>query len=733
MINQFTKYDFETYLNSLEFVQNYEYVTTPNSEIIYFLTLKEIDYARIAIASSINSSTLIADKAGQNSIRAWLIGSDNKPFGSKINNYTTRVIGWQERLTKIVGTLYRYVSQSVICNKCLTYSKIFVTKKNKRVFTACNCKNGGIFIWLDEEEMNQLSLEFVQQQPSVPNDENPYCPKCSSLLTKRNGRYGEFYGCSSYPSCKFTCDVNDIENYIGQLEQYEQPEVQISFTPEQNKIFNWVKLNAGMGKNLIINAYAGSGKTFTIINSATYIPTNMRVVFIAFNKHNREDLKSKVPSGVETQTYHSFGYKLTRAMYKSVEIDQDYVKTVLLRKYDFEDSTVRSVHRTATKIIGILKNMLHVIDEVPSNIETIINDVMGTYDISHDYSMDEAYPGEFQDLLLDMIHYYFEVRFSTLYNDSSIFIDFDDMCWIPAIDVTLQVPIAERYAKMMYDVIYIDEAQDTNPCQIQMLRAVMQRRTSLIAVGDRHQAIYAFRGADAKAIDNIKAAFQADELALSMTFRCSTAVVELVRAKFPYIDIKAAPIVADGSISHYPYDYCMAEMEDGDMVLCRTNAPLVSPVLELLRSGKKATIRGKDIGKNLILFMKKFKAYDVSYLIEKMMEYRAIEIPKLIESDKEQAAIALSDKIESIIALSDGLSTVDQVATRIESLFSEDSEGVLFSTVHKAKGLEANRVYILKPSLMPHPAAVRSNNGQEKNIEYVALTRSKDVLCYMGE
>lgn len=30
------------------------------------------------------------------------------------------------------------------------------------------------------------------------------CPKCGGRLVHRNGRYGDFWGCSNYPKCKFT-------------------------------------------------------------------------------------------------------------------------------------------------------------------------------------------------------------------------------------------------------------------------------------------------------------------------------------------------------------------------------------------------------------------------------------------------------------------------------------------------------------------------------------------------
>ncbi|MBR4760860.1 MAG: topoisomerase DNA-binding C4 zinc finger domain-containing protein [Lachnospiraceae bacterium] len=33
------------------------------------------------------------------------------------------------------------------------------------------------------------------------------CPKCGSLLKKRNGKYGPFWGCSGYPDCRYTEDI----------------------------------------------------------------------------------------------------------------------------------------------------------------------------------------------------------------------------------------------------------------------------------------------------------------------------------------------------------------------------------------------------------------------------------------------------------------------------------------------------------------------------------------------
>ncbi|MGL5825335.1 MAG: ATP-dependent helicase, partial [Nocardioides sp.] len=55
--------------------------------------------------------------------------------------------------------------------------------------------------------------------------------------------------------------------------------------------------------------------------------------------------------------------------------------------------------------------------------------------------------------------------------------------------------------------VFVDEYQDTDPSQVALLRAVAGDGRNLIAVGDPHQSIYAFRGADPRAMVEFPATF----------------------------------------------------------------------------------------------------------------------------------------------------------------------------------------------------------------------------------
>ena len=81
---------------------------------------------------------------------------------------------------------------------------------------------------------------------------------------------------------------------------------------------------------------------------------------------------------------------------------------------------------------------------------------------------------------------------------------------------------------------------------------------------------------------------------------------------------------------------------------------------------------------------------------------------------------------------------VHDLVARIESLFSDNTDTVkakvLLSSVHRAKGLEAETVYISRPEMMPHPmATLEWEIEQEFNIKYVAITRSMNTLVFMED
>ena len=60
---------------------------------------------------------------------------------------------------------------------------------------------------LGDCRMNQVVYERLGERLGSVEGKIRRCPKCGDILTKRNGKFGVFWGCSSYPDCRYTEDV----------------------------------------------------------------------------------------------------------------------------------------------------------------------------------------------------------------------------------------------------------------------------------------------------------------------------------------------------------------------------------------------------------------------------------------------------------------------------------------------------------------------------------------------
>jgi superfamily I DNA/RNA helicase len=101
---------------------------------------------------------------------------------------------------------------------------------------------------------------------------------------------------------------------------------------------------------------------------------------------------------------------------------------------------------------------------------------------------------------------------------------------------------------------------------------------------------------------------------------------------------------------------------------------------------------------------------------------------------------ALDDRCECLRVLAAGSQSMQDLEQQIVGLFAEANPGeapkqfVTFGSIHKSKGLEANRVWILRSDLIPHPMAKQPwEVDAEKRICYVAVTRARSELKFVGQ
>ena len=296
---------------------------------------------------------------------------------------------------------------------------------------------------------------------------------------------------------------------------------------------------------------------------------------------------------------------------------------------------------------------------------------------------------------------------------------------------------------LTYDWVFFDEAQDASLCTIQLFLKCIKRGGRFVSVGDKNQSVNMFAGSSEDAFDFMKNYPNTTFFELPITYRCAKNIVAFANQLVP--NMFAREDAPDGVIVQNCH---IKDIKEGDMVLCRSKAPLVRLYVKLLRKNINCYIKGSDIGANLINELEKIDKEvlnaDLSGdgVFAQLWDKFFTERNKLIQTrglDYDDATLSSYmmekyDVINTLLILSEKHKTKSDLIQHIREIFQEDSKGVCLSTIHKAKGLEADNVYILCHSTMPSKLAVRDwEKLQEQNLMYVAYTRAKNLLGFVSE
>lgn len=494
-------------------------------------------------------------------------------------------------------------------------------------------------------------------------------------------------------------------------------------TPEQIAIWNVLLKGTG---HVIVEAVAGSGKTFVIVQYAIQEKPDVTVGLVAFNKHIAEELKARIGNdhpNVSCMTYHSLGFKALRNHNRRIELQQFKVLDLLddMRLPGVRRSDEKTVKYRIKSMVGYCKSAGHEPNVDRDELERIAD----RFDVDFEGYAEVVYemtPKVLQACMDDL---------------SSC--DYDDQVWLPKV---LNLPVPR------YDVLCVDEYQDTGTTQ-QWLAIQAARR--LCAVGDPNQAIYAFRGADSRGFDRLreKLGNQVTTLPLTLTRRCPKQHVIFAQHIVP--QIQALDDAPDGVVRVTPdVETAIQEMRPGDLVVCRVNAELVGVAYKLLKRGVRALVRGRDLGEGLRRLVEDSeddatKSLGSTPTVRDVIQFAGEETVKQITKFNampngrgEMRAFAAGDRYDCLCTLAEKAESIKELKDTIAKLF-DDSDGrsatqVTLGTVHRTKGLEGNRVFILRPDLIPHPMARKADDKQsERNLGYVAVTRAKSEVDKPGE
>ena len=499
-------------------------------------------------------------------------------------------------------------------------------------------------------------------------------------------------------------------------------EFDFGFTPSpyQEKIFDFIVHGNG---NAVISAKAGSGKTSTCVTAIKLIKPKNKVMFLVFNKSIAEELSQKLKDypNVEVRTSHSLGFAIIRKNVEG-EVELDEFKYRRYIKSNISELTTIDVTLTKNQLYNYIESICALVDFARFNLAQTAEEVKSLavkYDVP--IFFDEC------DVVIKVLEWG-----KTELNS----IDYADMVWLP-------VELSMNARAFQKDFIFIDECQDQSLMSIELFLKCFKRGTRFIAVGDEDQCINTFCGSSEEAFQYMKDYPKTSQFDLPICYRCPKTVVELAKTLVP--DIECREDAPKGDIIEKCWT---SSLRSGDMVLCRSKAPLLKVYTKLLRKGIQCHIKGQDIGTNLKKLIEEVDIEELNTnlksdgvfvrLYDNLFEIRN----KLMESkglDYQDATLTnyitnSYDMIKALTVLAENYTTKTELLSHIDEIFDETREGVILSTIHKAKGLEADNVYILCNSSMPSSLAKKEwEKNAEQNLIYVAYTRAKKKLGFISE
>ncbi|MND15772.1 putative ATP-dependent DNA helicase YjcD [compost metagenome] len=459
-------------------------------------------------------------------------------------------------------------------------------------------------------------------------------------------------------------------------------------TPEQALITQY------KGSLLVVRAYAGTGKTTTLVKYA-HNNLNSRILYIAYNRGIRDEAREKFPANVDCKTSHQLAYATIGRSYQ-------HKLTGNLRLTDIAQAV-------DTKNWTIAKDIL---DTLTSFMSSADFRILYTHFARADTGKVLTTK---QTQYISQVVEGAEFVWSKMTNPEDPFPTVHD-CYLK--QYQLGMPNLSR----RYTTILFDEAQDSNPVTSSI---VLQQHCKIILVGDRHQQIYRFRGAN-NALDS-KDLAGADQLYLTHSWRFGHNVAIVANA---LLELKGEtrPVVGRG-VSDQVVMFLPRDVGHRT-VIHRT-------VMGVIETALAATAEGKKV-----YWVGGIDAYQINELQD--IYWYAMAAPDRVRNKKllddfqdygeyQEVAKATKDPdMSRAIKIIGSYDNIPDLLTllRLNTVKEEFGADITVSTAHRCKGLEWDNVQLYDdfPDVLD-PELDTTTRDDEINLLYVASTRAMRALA----
>tara|TARA_R110000868_G_scaffold25423_4_gene99163 strand:- start:3817 stop:5325 length:1509 start_codon:yes stop_codon:yes gene_type:complete len=502
----------------------------------------------------------------------------------------------------------------------------------------------------------------------------------------------------------------------------------MNFIPsiQQVAFFDWIRKGKG---NAFLEALAGTGKTTSLVEGAKFMSGS--IVIAAYNKAIADELKKKiVEHGIpncSASTFHAVGLSAWKFYTKNKFIKVDGYKVANI----LEKSEHVLGFPIPQEYYGFVKSLVSLAksNALGCNNNKNIMDVSEWQNIVDHYDLDADLDKNCK--VEEGIAFAISVLNKSNEMSREV-IDFDDMIYCP-------VFYGVRF--FQHNWVLVDESQDLTPARRIMAGKMVSKNGRMVFCGDKFQAIYGFTGADSSAVDNIINDYNCHLLPLTVTYRCPKEVVKVAQQYVSHLEAHGS--AKDGQVKEISRDEFLkvhSELDKHDAILCRKTQPLVSLAYDLIRKGIACHVEGKDIGAGLLALIGKWKSIKrVDKFLVKLEDWEAEQIKRAQAKKKDILADSIKDKCNTLRVICEECEMVENVKTKIISLFQDTTtenkvQTLTLATCHRSKGREWNKVFILgfKEYMPNRNAKLKWQKEQEQNIIYVAITRAKETLTLVG-
>jgi len=451
-----------------------------------------------------------------------------------------------------------------------------------------------------------------------------------------------------------------------------------------------------------IEAGAGSGKTSTLKLVSEELDQSS--LYIAFNKVTATEASEKFPSHVTCKTTHSLAFaKFGRALMDKLNrpkggyVNVAFTGTEIARFY---------------KIGCIMDMQLGTLATTENAIGLFVRQTVERFEQSADTEITENHLPRFdmkKTLDADPSSGAYVLRLAKrLWQDR-----IDPGSPVLATHDTYLKQFQLSKPRLPYNIIYLDEAQDSTPCVLDIVMTQAQKGAKIILVGDRRQAIYGWRGAI-----NAMTRIEGHSEFLTKSFRFGQGVADVATAvlqglmKLTGRDDMPSTIGRGVVDRTKPYMY-----------LFRTNSGLLYAAVAAISKGEN--IRLEIDVKDFLRLLE--SAYALSKGDMRNVKHENI-LPYPTWQEYKEEAEKMTGEMKRIVNIIEGGDYFRFVRT-LEGFHNPANAPIVYTTAHKSKGREHDQVLLADdfPSHYDGGDWVGLNE-MEQNLLYVAVTRAMRVL-----